>query len=211
MEVTICCGTFGEMEWGRLAQDRAKPSALAECPEWRHVHLGDGTLAEARNLALAEVETEFVIFLDADDQLEPGYVEAMSRGTADLRAPSIRQVQEERGGRLTPIFMPQVWNHRHACTGDCLRQGNWLVIGTCVRTELLRGCGGFPEGIEWSEDWAAYARCWAAGGTVEAIPDAVYRAWVRSDSRNHAPSAEFKNAQHRKIEALVWPKELAGV
>lgn len=201
--LTVCTGTFGALSWGRLANERAGPSVSLEGLPWIHCYAD--TLAEARNLALAEVETKFVCFLDADDELEPGYAAALERGTADLRAPSIRQIPEGTVPRHLPrAFMPRVWNHFHDCEAACLRDGNWLIIGTAVRTDLLRSCGGFPEGIEWSEDWAAFARCWVAGGTVEAIPDAVYRAHVRPDSRNHAPTAEFKLAQHRKIERLIW-------
>ena len=197
--MTICIGTFGGVEWMELAEERAIPSAKEQGVPVIHRHAP--TLARARNDALALSQGEFVIFLDADDELEPGYVEAMSHGTADLRAPRIRQV---RGGRAGTPFMPRVWGHRHDCEAECLRRGNWLVIGTCVRADLLRSVGGFPEGIEWSEDWAAYARCWAAGGTVEAIPGAVYRAHVRDDSRNHGLSEAEKLHWHREIERLVW-------
>ncbi len=209
-DFTICVGTFGGNEWVQLAHERAIPSAEAQGVPVIHRH--GSTLAQARNACLGLATTEFVVFLDADDQLEPGYVEAMAAGSADLRAPSIRQVREYQYGREVGPFMPQVGGrrHRHECTAECLRDGNWLVIGTAVRRGLLLDVGGFPEGIDWSEDWAAWAKCWVAGGTVEAIPDAVYRAYVRLDSRNHAPSSDTKNFWHREIEKLVWPEEVAA-
>jgi hypothetical protein len=209
-DFTICIGTFGSEDWIKLAEERAIPSAEAQGVPVIHRH-GE-TLAQARNACLGLAETDMVVFLDADDELEPGYIEAMAGGTADLRAPSLRQVREYQAGREVRPFMPQVGgrNHRHECTGGCLRDGNWLVVGTAVRRKLLLDVGGFPEGIDWSEDWAAWALCWKAGGTVEAIPEAVYRAYVRLDSRNHAPSAETKNHWHREIEKLVWPEEVAA-
>lgn len=199
MDVTICIGTYGGREWIDLAAQRAVPSAAAQGVPVIHRH--GATLADARNLALGDVRTEYVIHLDADDELEPGYVEAMTGGVADLRVPLLRQV---RRGRVGEPFMPQVWGHHHQCVAECLRHGNFIVIGACVRAALLRQVGGWEE-WGWSEDWAAWARCWTAGGTVEWIPGAVYRAHVRPGSRNHALSAEETNAWHLQIEAAVWP------
>jgi hypothetical protein len=100
--------------------------------------------------------------------------------------------------------MPVVWGHTHACEAECLRHGNWLVIGTAVRADLLRSVGGWDSDIEWSEDWLAWARCWVAGGTVEAIPEAIYRAYVRRNSRNRILSAEQMAYWHREIERKIW-------
>jgi cellulose synthase/poly-beta-1,6-N-acetylglucosamine synthase-like glycosyltransferase len=205
LDVTIAVGTYGSDDWHDLAKERAIPSAEAQGVPVVHVH--GGTLAEARNAALEQVETEFVIHLDADDELTPGYIDAMSTGTADLRAPAIRQV---RAGRVGRPFMPQVWKHKHACSAECLRAGNWIVIGACVRTELVRDVGGWEE-WGWSEDWALWARCWKAGATIEAIPGAVYRAHVRPASRNHCLSNGETVEWHRRIERAVWPEEFASV
>lgn len=197
MDVTVCCGTFGDPEWIQLARSRALPSARTEAERVIHVH--GSTLAEARNLALAEVESEFVIFLDADDELEPGYVEAMDRGTADLRAPSVAYVKD--GVRRSP-YVPRVAGHQHDCGPDCLEAGNYLVIGSAVRADLLRSVGGFYE-ERCYEDWSAWLRCHRAGATIETIPEAVYRAHWRADSRNRALTIETKNAVHREIIAAA--------
>jgi len=195
VDVTVVIGTFGADEWRALAGSRALPSV--ENAPVIHVH-GD-TLAAARNEGLGQVTTEWVTFLDADDELTPGYFEAMDRGTADLRAPSVEYVS---GHRVQRPFVPKVPGHKHECSGECLLKGNWLVIGTVARTELVRGAGGFRE---WSvyEDWDLWLRCWVAGASVEAIPNAVYRAHVRSDSRNRAPSVQEKNRVHREIVGSV--------
>lgn len=202
-DVTVAVATYGGREWHDLAQ-RAIGSAAGQAPVV-HVH-GDGTLAEARNAALARVTTEWVIFLDGDDELEPGYVQAMAAATADVRVPMLRQV---RRGRVREPFMPQVWGHRHACVAECLRYGNWIVIGAAARTDLIRQVGGWEE-WRWSEDWACWARCWKAGATFEPVPDAIYRAHVRIGSRNHALTPAETVREHHLIEAAVWPEEMAA-
>lgn len=191
MDVTVAVATFGDEEWIELAERRAIPSAELQAPT---VHRHAATLAEARNEALAAVGSEWVIHLDADDELEPGYVEAMSRGSADVRGPVARYV---RGERLQ-LWQPRVAGHQHDCVADCLREGNWLLIGAAVRTKLLYLAGGWRE-YPWSEDWSTWIRCWKHGASFELIRDAVYRAHVREDSRNRGATHEAKLAAHQAI------------
>lgn len=196
--MTVAIATFGDPRWEELAEERALPSAFVQNVPIARCH--GKTLADARNGALESVSTEWVIYLDADDELEAGYVDAMAAGSADLRAPAVRYI---RGRRVPPPAMPRVAGHRHACEASCLRAGNWLVIGTAVRAELLRSVGGWEE-FGWSEDWAMWARCWKAGATVEAIPAAVYRAHVDPTSRNRAADRAEKLRWHREIESAVF-------
>lgn len=198
MDVTVAVCTFGAPEWIALAQ-RAIASVQEQAPV---VHVHGRTLADSRNQALAQVDTEWLVYLDADDQLESGYIDAMAVGSADLRAPTVRYVH---GARPAGAIIPRVAGHRHACAADCLRDGNWLVIGTAARAELLRRVGGWRD-FPWSEDWDLWLRCWRAGATVEAIPGAVYRAHVRSDSRNRAPDRAFKLAAHEAIHRANFPE-----
>jgi glycosyltransferase involved in cell wall biosynthesis len=192
VDVTVVVATFGDPDWITLALDRAVPSAERLGVPVLHTH---GTsLHGARNTGLDLVETEWVCFLDADDELEPGYFDAMSQGTAALRAPAVRYVTTDRGVPRVPT----VAGHRHRCGADCLAFGNWLVIGTVAPAALLREVGGFCD-WEWSEDWDLWVRCWKAGATVEAVPGAVYRAHVRRDSRNRAPSRDLRMSVHRAI------------
>lgn len=198
MDVTVVVGTFGDSEWEDLARSRAIPSVSGPV-----IHCHGDTLAKARNQGLEQVETEHVVFLDADDELSSGYMEAMAAGRADLRAPSVQYI---RGRNTRPPHLPRVAGHRHQCSGDCLPDGNWMVIGTCANADLIREVGGFRE-FEWSEDWDLWLRCYLAGATIEAIPDAVYRAHVRSDSRNRAPSRDFRNEVHWQIHRANFPEE----
>lgn len=181
MDVTVVVATYGEKQWSRLAWQRAMPSALAQAPA---IHAHADTLAVARNRGLRSVESEWVVHLDADDELEPGYIDALGEGTADLRAPAVRYVSAT---SWSQAVMPRVVGHKHVdCQGACLVDGNWLVIGTAVRTAMARKVGGWRE---WPlyEDWDLFLRCYLAGATAEAIPQAVYRAHTRAGSRNEPP------------------------
>lgn len=190
MDVTVVVATYGDQSWADLAQRRAIPSAQAKV-----IHEHGANLHDARNAGLWMVDTEWVCFLDADDELEPGYFDAMASGTADVRAPAVRYVRRNRPARPS---VPRVAGHQHHCEADCLRDGNWLVVGSLVRAEQARWVGGFRD-FEWSEDWDLWVRLWQAGATFEAIPAAIYRAHVRPDSRNRAPDRAVKLAQHQAI------------
>jgi hypothetical protein len=192
VDLTVVVGTFGEESWRVLAEQRAIPSARQLGVPVIHHHAD--TLHDARNGALAQVRTEWVVHLDADDELEAGYLAAMARGSADVRAPAVRYVK---GRRLGIARMPAVSGHAHGCVAECLAYGNWLVVGAAVRTELARAAGW--RDYPWSEDWDLWARIWQAGATVEAIPEAIYRAHVRPDSRNRSTRGEDRLEAHRAI------------
>jgi len=194
LDVTVAVATFGDDGWRTLAEERAIPSAERLGVPVVHAHAR--TLHDARNEALAMVGTEWVCHLDADDELEPGYFDAMADGACDLRAPAVRYVTVL-GPDVQPK-VPRVAGHDHDCTGECLDAGNWLVVGALARTELVRSVGGWRD---WPiyEDWDLWLRCWRAGATVEAAPEAVYRAHVRPRSRNRGMPQAARMWWHQRI------------
>lgn len=193
MDVTVVVATFGRSRWAELARARAIPSAEALGVPVVHVH--EETLHDARNDGLAQVDTEWVCHLDADDELEPGYFEAMAAGVADVRAPAVRYVH---GSRPRSAGVPKVAGHTHECAAACLIYGNWLIVGSVARTELVAGVGGWRD-FDWSEDWDLWVRCYLAGASIEPVPSAIYRAHVNAKSRNRAPDRSVKHATHQAI------------
>lgn len=205
--VTIIVATFGDDCWRQLAAERAVPSA--EQFGWPVVSVHGDTLHGARNEGLAAVDTEFVVHLDADDELERYYPcllqYAQSTG-CDIVAPAVRYVRP--GWANVAPRMPSVasHDHMHACWGDCLPDGNWLVIGALARTEIVRAVGGWRD---WPcyEDWDLWLRCWRAGALIGMQPQAVYRAHTREHSRNRYLDKVDRNAVHRAIAADVMGAE----
>jgi glycosyltransferase involved in cell wall biosynthesis len=192
MDVTICVSTFGEEKWKTLAAERALPNARSFGVPVIYNH--DKTLHEARNLGLSQVKTEFVCFLDADDELAPGFFEHMAEVDSDLRPPSVNHVYE----RVT--FMPRVVGHNHVCVAACLEFGNWLVVGTVARTELLKDVGGWKE---WGtfEDFDLWQRAWIAGATIIPVPAAIYRAYSTPQGRcRNLPIEESTRIQRQICE-----------
>ena len=207
-DVTVAVATFGDWHWHRLASERAVPSAQRlGVPVIQHHVEPPAGIDVARNEALAQVRTEWVIHLDADDELEPGYVEAMAQGSADVRVPRVRYirphasyVRRQMGQHPTVLHVAGHRGQHPECDVACLSYGNWVIVGAAVRTEIARRAGGWRD-WPWSEDWDFWLRCRAAGASFELVHGAVYRAHIRRGSRNRSMTRDGILNTHRAIAA----------
>lgn len=178
--ISVVIATYGAEQWMVMAEERALPSAVAQdtC-EVRISDSPDGTRASSLNIAAAGTTGDWLIFLDADDELAPGYIGAMRRALEQhpdgkvLFTPAVQQIRKGRPGN--PFFFPE-------CS---LETGNWLVIGTMVSSALFNEVGGFHEHPHGLEDWNFFARCVRAGARIVRVRDAVYRAFVNPQSEHH--------------------------
>lgn len=161
-----------------MAMQRAVPSIGEQAPHIKVVH--GRTLAQARNEAALYAETEWLIYLDADDELDENYIKAMSEASGDLRAPRLFIGDDE---------MP--------LADRDIEQQNPCCIGTAIRKEMLLDCGGWPEFRAW-EDWALFLRAVRRGATVEHT-QAIYRAAANPTGRNSTVADPRR--LHREIRA----------
>jgi len=200
IDVTVVVATCGTNQWKYLG-DQALVSAQATGAKTVRIHIDKGSVAQARNAGLNLVTTDYVVFLDADDALEPDYFERV-QPTADVMATLIKYRQH-----LQPV-MPRVWVHdyeiskRHAgdCTAECLLDGNWIHIGAIIRTEAIRSIGGFREYPVY-EDWALFLALQQAGFTFGTALNSVYLASVRQNNshRNSSIPILERNKIHEEI------------
>ncbi len=165
MDVTIIVGTYGSDDWA----DAGWQTAIRH--DGVHVHGPD--LATARNQAAYRSHTEWLVFLDADDKLAPGYLDGLAAVDGDLRAP-VLELRYEDGRRVRPDL-----------PGRDIERMNPCCIGTGIRRQLFMDCGGFPQFSAW-EDWALFLRAHRRGATIAHAPAAVYEASVRPGSRNQS-------------------------
>lgn len=204
MSVSILICTFGGSEWAQLAKRRAYPSASNQGDAAHEIivlHEPDALLAEVRNLAALKATGDWLLFLDADDELAAGYVVAMRLrsldvarvyGGAVLLAPAVQYVDVVREveiapdeyGTVTKSDDPILLSETPTVKGRPLHEINRCVIGTLVQRELFLHLGGFSADLPIYEDWDLFLRCERAGATIADVPDAVYRAYRRPGSRN---------------------------
>lgn len=185
--------THGDESWHKLAWERAWPSARNQGAEVLIDHVPDATRAQVRNRLVKEASGDWIITLDADDELDPGYVTAMEETAKRncLLTPRVSYVRNGRGE------MARFWP-------ECdLKDGNWMVVGTAAPRDLMLAVGGWRtftgSGVlnEW-DDWDLWIRCVKAGAGIVKVPDAVYVAHVRN-SPHHSRTRAMTKAWLKEI------------
>jgi glycosyltransferase involved in cell wall biosynthesis len=177
---TILIASYGDECWSELAHYRAVPSTVGQGAEVIVHHEPNGNVASSRNGAAARANSEWLCFLDADDELAPGYITAMERDRARYKGddavlftPAVSYV---RNGRHRPArFLPPMPLH----------SANWLVIGTVVSRRLFTQVGGFRNWPHGLEDWDLWARISRTGCRISRVRRAVYVAHWNDDSKHH--------------------------
>jgi glycosyltransferase involved in cell wall biosynthesis len=187
-EVAVVVGTYGDKEiWGPLA-DRAVLSVEKQTVKASVIWSHGETLQAARNNGARLTRSNWLVFLDADDTLDPGYVEGILAGTGDVRQPMTLGVYDDGHEDDYPVLIPRK---------KSFADGNWIVIGAGVRRELFENVGGFLD-EPYAEDWSLWWRCQKAGGKIGIAPRAIYRVSVNPAGRNE-PDRAFKEHWFKTI------------
>lgn len=181
VSIGICVSFYGDPDhWVPLAA-RAAMSAADQTDPADDVVVSKGeSLHQARNEGMAAIDTDYMIHLDADDELDRHYVEAV-REALELRtaATGTYLCQPSTLGVVDGVEDPEAV----LIPQRPLRTGNFLVIGTAFPTRLGRQVGGFLDYPAW-EDWAFFLRLEAMGAIPITVPNAIYRVHVNPDGRN---------------------------
>lgn len=181
MKFSIVIASHGDDSWRDLAHSRAYPSAQGQdAYEILIKHDPNGTRASVRNRLLARATGDWIVTLDADDELAPGYIGAMQEAAENRSLLLTPRVQYVRKRPEEPKFWPEV----------DLRVGNWMVVGTAAPCSLMLQVGGWRtfmgSGVlnEW-DDWDMWIRCVQAGADIIKVPDAIYIAHIQASSNHH--------------------------
>lgn len=173
--LTIIVPVFGDLTyWLPLAQ-RAVKSAQNQTTPPEAIYLSRGeNLADARNKLVLDgtVTTDRVMFLDADDTIESGFVEAINQTDGDIIQPAVSYD----GQKPRMLTSPDIVT------------ANYLICGCPVNTDLFISVGGFDDGLEALEDWEMFGRMTLLqNALVTPCPEAVYNVFSRPNSRNRGP------------------------
>jgi glycosyltransferase involved in cell wall biosynthesis len=140
--------------------------------------------AEARNRALRSVDTEWVAFLDDDDELLPDHLKLCAR-YATLSGVDVVYPGYEVFGGEDPVN----------CFGipfdaSLLKRRNFIPVTTLCRTELVRAAGGFQprpdEHGDPCEDWGLWLAMLERGAKFGHLPQRTWR-WHLGDTTRGRP------------------------
>lgn len=189
MEIDVIVTTWGHPSWLGKAQRTAVPSAFEQAST-HLIYLEDAASAgDARNRAVETVDPqEWICFLDADDQLEPGYIDAMRAAglwRTHLGAPALRLPGKE----------PETYPDRDIVTGL-----NPYPIGTLIHRTMFEQAGQFWGESAW-EDWSLFRRAVLHGAAIRFVPDAVYNATASTRSGRNSTVRNPKKLRREIIEA----------
>jgi glycosyltransferase involved in cell wall biosynthesis len=190
--ISIIIATYGGPEWEELAHTRALPSVHDFDAEIIVGHDPEGTIASVRNQLASEAKGEWLVFLDADDELAPGYIEAMEQKMQAQRLLTPIVMMYIKGRPRRKFFYPQV----------DLKSGNWLILGTALERSLFQKVGGFEDYPHGFEDWSLWAKCMKVGAMVVKVPRAVYCQHINPNSK-HRQGWKDKNWQVETHERVM--------
>lgn len=156
-------------------------------------HDGDGA-AVTRNRAWHAADTEYVAFLDDDDEFLPNHLEVLMTTAAETGADLVYSWFEHLGW---PEWTPErqdalaVMHNGRLCSplgvpfgpeqAEHMRRYAFIPITTLVRRSALHKSGGFPRPLsrDWPrddcEDWGGWLRLLNTGAKFVHAPE---RTWV---------------------------------
>jgi glycosyltransferase involved in cell wall biosynthesis len=150
----------------------------SEYNEWKFLTQTNAGIGATRNFAASQARTDYVAFMDADNEAEPLMVEHMARAMtasgADCLTCYMRGFEEAEGGDLRRecyAYLP---------TGGCAEAGVFAnVFGDAnfiIKSSAFKAVGGFSEKRDAShEDWELLARLVLGGYKLDVIPEFLFR------------------------------------
>lgn len=183
---------------GHLERERPQVSVLRQENSERAV---------ARNHGLRHARGDFVIFLDADDLLEPWYLAEFTQRWSDVGCSErifICPAQLWRPATGEIDVLPLNLGSPNRMLEQILRGTIWGVCCAVIPRSLALKVGGFPEvrAASGSEDWVFQLRLIATGAPLETLPKPAVR--VREhEGRSTNDSHACENARTAALRIVL--------
>lgn len=155
----------------------------------------NGGLCKARNSALLNVETDYVLFLDADDRLTPNAVSLLMAALAPA-APDTAYAY----GQMRYFGLRDDLFASHDFDPQRLAKSNYICATTLIRRQALLQVGGYDNCFRsLREDWELYIRFWHHGYRGAFVPE------VMLECRKHKPHLRRAlSVKALSMAKLIW-------
>lgn len=210
MNLSVVVTSYGDQEWAQLG-DRAAESALDQTGAHevitRHFteKMGEHWIGPARNEAAKDATGDWLLFLDADDVLSPGFLSAVLVAGRRVNYSSLALLTPRASYVIRGRARPAKFLRRPGVT---LRDDNFLVVGTAISRELFDKVDGFSDYPHGFEDWSLWAKAYRAGARVVEVPKAIYIVNVNENSK-HRQGWKDRNWQvetHERVRREIFPE-----
>ena len=169
--------------------------------------------AYALNLAIGEARGDTLLFLDADDTVAPGWLDAMARALA--RSPLVAARIDAKP--LNPEWIHTIRPNSQDHGLDILTQepfcphAGGATLG--FHRRVFEALGGFDETVTCLEDTDFCIRAHLKGFTITFVPDAIYNyryrhtlEGIEGQARDYAQSLTFLRKRYAKKASLFEPR-----
>lgn len=218
--VVIACFNYGRLlpeavnsalrEGARvIVVDDGSTEPLPELPaEVKVIRQENKGVARARNAGLAEVETPYVLVLDADDRLAPGALDVL-RATLEAEPKlgfaygRMKFFGDWEGELQFPPYDPYALLYRHT-----------IGLSALARREVFERTGGYDPEFEQFEDWEQWVHALSHGWqgrqvdavTVEYRRHKSSKHWV--DRRSYRKAFRQLREKHKRLYLSKRPTSL---
>lgn len=182
-------------------EDPPLPEALASRATYLRLDERGGA-ARARNVAIRSARGEVLAFLDDDDVYLAQHLEKLvaglrSSGAAFAYTRSVAVEERlENGARIeVRRALPYLYRYSRALllVRSLMPPTTWGA-----RREAFERCGGFDEGLAWTEDWDMLLR-WSGLGPFHQVPEITAEIRVRPG---------VADSTTRRIPLVPWCEEI---
>lgn len=158
-------------------------------------HKENGGQSKAKNYAIQKSNTDVIVFLDADDLIEPFYIEYLYRGLENHPKAGWSYMDLVGFGAVEYVWCKKFSSGR-------MTFNNILVNSAAFRKSCLEKVGWFPE-VEkyYDEDWALYLKLLAAQVHPVHIP--VIGFWYRKSQTGMQQTVRKNETLRKNSDAYI--------
>jgi glycosyltransferase involved in cell wall biosynthesis len=180
----------------------------ARGPAVRYLKQANSGVAHARNQGLAQVRGDWIMFLDADDRLEPDALERLV--TAGAGRPIVvygdKHTIADDGSFLAAVENRDCTGPPPAAARACFGGAAFEPGAAIVPRQLALDLGGFDQRYAPNEDRHFWVRCGALVEFVH-VPAVVFHYRIRPGSQSSHRARQVSGSVRVRIALLEWFKE----
>ncbi len=173
--------------------DDASEDATSECASaypgvvYYRVDYGNGN--RARNFGFDQISAPFVVFFDADNVMEPRFLEVLLAEIRRHPGAAFAYCDRENVGEGDVSWYPEPMGlHRsRPFDRDALRRANYIDLASVLRSDRFPG---FDGALRRYQDWDLWLNVVLSGGEGRYVPESLYRYRVHDASLTRREDAD---------------------